>query len=247
MNVSALEAKNSLFYLQEVSLEIENSPILLDVTVEVSKKGITGIIGPSGAGKSTLLRLMNKLLVPSKGSIFFQGTKLSQLPTRKFRKQVGFVQQKPYLFEGTVRANLEYGPKIWGIDYSKTELKELLTDVALSPSFLDRNVSNLSIGEQQRVSLARTLANNPSTLLLDEPTSSLDVASEELIEETLQKLRRERIKIIIVTHSLPQTRRLTDQVIFLKNGRVQEKTSTTKFFDKHTTENVRNIFQTKRG
>ena len=231
--------------LENVHYSINNKNILAEVSVKVESDGITGIIGPSGSGKTTFLRLINRLISPTKGRILFNGEDISIIPVRQLRKNIGLVQQRPFLFPGTVRDNLLYGPKISKINLSLDDLYSILSRVALSPDFLDRNVENLSGGEQQRVSLGRTLTNNPKILLLDEPTSSLDIVSEEILETSLKKLAKEQIKVIIVTHSLEQTKRLTDQLLFLKNGRLLEKIDTKTFFGIYDEKEIRQFFKTK--
>lgn len=233
----------SLFMLQKVTVEYDGKTILSNITVNIKPNGVLGIIGPSGSGKSTFLRLLNKLIPPSAGKIYYRGKNLTELPARELRKEVGMLQQKPYLFEGTVRENIEYGPNLWGISYKDEELQMLLEKVALDPELLNRKVSSLSVGEQQRVDLARTLANKPSTLLLDEPTSSLDVASKDLVEQTIRRLATEGIKIIIVTHSLKQTKTLTNRLLLLKAGQLKGKTKTEVFFKENDEQKIRKFFQ----
>ncbi|MFW9867874.1 MAG: phosphate ABC transporter ATP-binding protein [Candidatus Thorarchaeota archaeon] len=237
---------NDLFKLENVNFQIGEKRILEDVTTSIDLKEITGIIGPSGSGKSTFLRLLNKLISPTEGTIIYNGTNMNSLPSQQIRKDVGMVQQQPFLFKGTVKINLLYGPKIWNIAYTDDDLIELLQKVALEPDYLEREIDSLSGGEQQRVSLARSLANKPEVLLLDEPTSSLDIISEETIEETLLKLKEEGMKIIIVTHSLEQTERVTDCLIFLKNGKLIEKSETSAFFSQYSPEEIRTIFKSKK-
>ncbi|MFX0172809.1 MAG: ATP-binding cassette domain-containing protein [Candidatus Hodarchaeota archaeon] len=229
--------------LDNVSFEIESNQILRNISVKIDRKGITGIIGPSGSGKSTFLRLLNRLISASTGRINLEGKDYDKIPIRELRKRIGLVQQRPYLFPETVRDNLTYGPRIWGNNLSEQDLEKLLEKVALPKDFLDKKVQNLSGGEQQRVSVARSLANNPEILLLDEPTSSLDIISEEILENTIKKLSQDGIKIIIVTHSLEQTNRLTDQLLFLKDGKFKEKTSTRTFFQKYDEEEIRGFFK----
>ncbi|MFX0061858.1 MAG: ATP-binding cassette domain-containing protein [Candidatus Hermodarchaeota archaeon] len=231
--------------LEDVSYTVASKKILTNINVKIDKDGITGIIGPSGSGKSTFLRLLNKLITPTTGKILFQEKNYNEIPARYLRKEIGLVQQRPYLFEGTVRLNLEYGPKIWNIDYSDEDLINLLSEVALPSEFLDRDVESLSGGEQQRVSLARAMANKPVVLLLDEPTGNLDIVSEEIVENTLKNLAQGGTKIIIVTHSLEQTKRLTNQLLFLKDGQLVEKTATNRFFQQNSEEKIRHFFKKK--
>ena len=169
------------------------------------------------------------------------------LPTdytaEELRKKIGLVQQRAYLFQGTVRYNLLYGPNIWGIEYSDDDLIALLIKAGLSEKFLNRDVANLSEGEKQRASLARSLANEPQVLLLDEPTSALDIVSEEIIENTLVKLAEEGLTILIVTHSLEQTERITDQVLLVKKGKIVEKTATKVFFKENDKQLIKDFFK----
>ena len=232
--------------LDNVEYRVNGKSILKEITVSLTENCITGIIGPSGSGKSTFLRLVNKLISPTKGTIHYKGIDLADFSPRELRKEIGLVQQRPYLFNGTVRENLEYGPKIWDIKYDQDQLESLLKKVSLTSDFLNRNVEELSGGEQQRVSLARTLANKPKIILADEPTSSLDIVSEEIIEETLNKLCKEGgVKIIIVTHSLEQTKRLTQQLLFLKDGEFISKTKTKEFFNQYSDTEIRGMFKKK--
>ncbi len=232
---------------KKVSYSVRNKQILKQINLTLSKENeITGIVGPSGSGKTTFLRLVNKLISPTKGKIILNNKfNYSTLPSRELRRKIGLLQQRPFLFLGTVKDNVGYGPNIWNINLSLEELSILLRKVDLDPSnYLDRPVSELSGGEQQRVCLARTLANKPCALLLDEPTSSLDIVSEEIVEETLKKLvKEEGIKIIIVTHSLEQTKRLTDEVIFLKEGQIEYQTSTKEFFKTNSEKQIIELFK----
>jgi len=231
---------------QNVSFEINSKQIIKNISVRIDRKGITGIIGPSGSGKSTFLRLMNRLISATTGKISLDREWYDRIPVRELRKRIGLVQQRPFLFPETVRDNLTYGPSIWEVNLTEKDLIELLNKVALPHEFLDRKIESLSGGEQQRVSVARSLANDPDVLLLDEPTSALDIASEEVLEQTLKNLSQEGIKIIIVTHSLEQTQRLTNQLLFLKDGEFIEKTSTREFFEKYSEEEIRSFFKKKK-
>ena len=230
-----------------VSYSVGNTQILKQISVNVTKDNkITGIVGPSGSGKTTFLRLVNKLISPTQGEISLNTNyHYSTLSSRGLRRKIGFLQQLPSLFPGTVKNNVEYGPRLWNINLSVKEINELLTKVDLDPlTYLNRETSELSGGEQQRVCLARTLANKPCVLLLDEPTSSLDIVSEGIVEETLLKLVNEDgIKIIIVTHSLEQTKRLTDEIIFLKNGTIESQIPTKEFFQTYSEKQIYNLFK----
>ena len=234
---------SSLFSLINVSFQIGNQIILNNISINIENEKITGIIGPSGAGKSTFLRLLNKLISPSYGTIVYKNRDLRDISSQELRKEIGMLQQQSYLFPGTVKDNLLYGQKIWNIKYSEEGLVKLLEKVALDSSYLERDVEGLSGGEQQRVSLARSLANQPKVLLLDEPSSSLDIGSEEIIEQTIIKLRKEDVKIVIVTHSLEQTERITDNKLFLRQGKLIEKSNTVQFFSDYNRDEIKLFFK----
>ncbi len=208
--------------LEKVSVNLGTSKILDKINLEIPANKITTIIGPSGAGKSTLLRLFNRLVSPAEGKITFKGKNIEEVDVIQLRNRVGMVFQLPVLFPGTVLDNLSYGPSLKGVredDYALYCLKL----VGLDKSFAEKDVSSLSGGEQQRVSLARTLANKPEVLLLDEPTSALDPASTEHIEKTICQLKSSlNLTIIWITHDLNQAKRVSDYVVFLAGGKVIE-------------------------
>jgi putative ABC transport system ATP-binding protein len=206
-----------LFELRDVSLTRGDRRVLDAVDAEVPA-GATAIVGPSGAGKSTLLRLLNRLADPDTGTIAYQGRPLTDLDPLTLRREVSLVPQLPALLEGTVGSNLRYAADLAG---EALDTGRCLSLAGLDPEFAGRDVAKLSVGEQQRAMLARSLAQKPAVLLLDEPTSALDHAARDAIEATLAELRRElEISIVLVSHDPEQARRLSDWVIRLEAGRV---------------------------
>jgi putative ABC transport system ATP-binding protein len=183
-------------------------------------EGATGIVGPSGVGKSTLLRLLNRLADPSAGAIRYRGRDLREHDVLKLRREVGLVPQLPALLEGTVADNVLYGPRLAKQD---ADVARSLRLAGLDPAFGPRRADALSVGEQQRVMLARTLALQPSVLLLDEPTAALDDTTRAAIEGTLRDLReRLGLSFVLVTHDLDQAARLADRVLVLEPGALSE-------------------------
>jgi len=228
---------------KNIHYSINSKLILKNINLNISHSGVTGIIGPSGSGKSTLLRIMNRLISPDSGSVYFNNKDFKEINPNLLRKQIGLVTQSPNLFEGTVKYNIKYGPEIWNEEINISEEAEILEKAGLDEEFLKRDVSTLSAGEQQRVNLARTLANKPKVILLDEPTSNLDIVSEEIIESTIDRLNKEGIKFIIVTHSLEQTKRITDNLVFIKEGEILEHTETKKYFKQNNPQSIKNYFK----
>lgn len=198
-------------------------PILSDVTVDIPRGLVVGVIGPSGSGKSTLLRAVNRLWEPPKGTVFLDGVDICDLEVLALRRRVGMLFQLPALFEGTVADNVRYGPSLRGKKLTDAEVSQLLVQADLEPSLATRAASDLSVGQAQRVALARTLANEPEVLLLDEPTSALDPISTQNIEEALLRLKTSRgITAIMVTHSVKQIQRVADVVCLIVDGQLVE-------------------------
>jgi putative ABC transport system ATP-binding protein len=199
---------------------VGSKTILSDLSFGVMPGELLGVVGASGSGKSSLLRLLNRLDEPTAGTVFLDGEDYRQLPPRELRRRVGMVTQRPYLFPGDVASNLRFGPAQRGESVSDNEIASLLERVGL-PGFASQNVSVLSGGEQQRVSLARTLANQPEVLLLDEPTSALDESSKLGVEELVVSLvSGHGLTCVMVTHDRDQARRMCRRVILLEAGRL---------------------------
>jgi putative ABC transport system ATP-binding protein len=190
------------------------------VSVQIQKGEVLAVIGPSGAGKSSFLRLLNRLDEPTAGTVLFNNRDYRDVAPQDLRRRVGMVMQTAYLFPGTVAANVAFGPRQRHETLSPDQIAALLERVGL-PGYENRDVSNLSGGESQRVSLARTLANVPEALLLDEPTSALDDASARAIEELLLSIIRERkMTCVIVTHNRFQADRIADRTMYLDAGKL---------------------------
>ncbi|KAK9989565.1 hypothetical protein SO802_029804 [Lithocarpus litseifolius] len=198
-------------------------PILNGISVEIPKGVIVGIIGPSGSGKSTMLRALNRLWEPPLGTVFLDGRDICGLDVLALRRKVGMLFQLPALFEGTVADNIRYGPQLRGQKLSDEEVYSLLKLADLDSSFYSKTGGELSVGQAQRVALARTLANKPEVLLLDEPTSALDPISTENIEDVLVNLKKKQgMTIIMVSHSIKQIQRIADIVCLLVKGEIVE-------------------------
>jgi putative ABC transport system ATP-binding protein len=207
------------FELRDVSLSRGGQRVLRDITTEIPP-GTTSVVGPSGAGKSTLLRLLNRLADPDSGTIAYNRRPLTEYDPLKLRREVSLVPQLPALVDGSVGHNVGYAASLAGCE---PDCKRSLGLAGLDASFAERDVSKLSVGEQQRAMLARALAQNPQVLLLDEPTSALDEATRDAVEQTLAHLRREiDVSIVLVSHDPAQARRLGDWVLRLEAGRLAE-------------------------
>jgi phosphate transport system ATP-binding protein len=207
---------------------------LKDITVDIPDKKITAIIGPSGCGKTTLLKSFNRLLEPVDGvrisgevqvdgqNIYDRGVDVTRI-----RKKMGLLSQRPYPLPMSIYDNVAYGPRIHGTRNRK-QLDEIVERNLKISSLWDEvkdrlhaPASALSIGQQQRLCLARGLAVEPQIILGDEPTSALDPKSSQRIEQRFMDLKAE-YTIVIVTHILRQARRLADYVLFMYLGELIE-------------------------
>jgi phosphate transport system ATP-binding protein len=227
--------------MSETHIEIENvnayyngNHALKNISVKIPKKQITAIIGPSGCGKSTLLKCMNRLIdltdgVTYSGKILIDNEDIFDTKTDivDIRKKMGLLAQKPIPLPMSIYENIAYGPKIHGLK-KKSDLdaivEKYLKLVGLWEEVKDRlnsPASQLSLGQQQRLCLARGLAVEPEIILCDEPTSALDPVSSQHIEQQLLKLKND-YTIVIVTHNIHQAMRLADYVIHLYLGELVE-------------------------
>lgn len=229
---------NKVFEFQNVS---SDKVTKLNLTLMKNEKVI--IFGPSGAGKSSFLYLFNRLEEPQIGNILYHGKSLNEYQIPLLRKQVGMVMQSPNLFPGTVIENLRYGPSLFG-EWKEERAEELLDYTRLPKKLLHKPVDQLSGGEQQRVSLARTLANKPNVLLLDEPTSALDYRTAEEVEEVLDTLIKDKgLTMLMVTHNLSQAKRLGTRGIFLVDGKIIEDRPISEMLEDPKTEKLKEFMQ----
>lgn len=199
---------------------VPNKILIEDASFDVLAGEVLALVGPSGAGKSSLLRLLNLLDEPTSGTVYVEGADYRQIPPRDLRRKLGMVMQRPFLFPGTVEENLRFGPRQQGAALSTETVEDLLIRVGLK-GYASRDVANLSGGEAQRVSVARTLANSPLVLLLDEPTSALDEAAKREVELLIQKIVKEqKLTCVMVTHDTAQAQRLAQRALLLEAGKI---------------------------
>lgn len=205
-----------LFELDQVSYSRGGRAVLRGLSARLPV-GASCLFGPSGSGKSTTLRLLNRLIDPDSGEVRYEGRDVRERDVLALRREACLVPQLPALVEGTVADNVAYGPRLSGHSFDPRTPLEL---AGLDMSFAERPAGRLSVGEQQRVMLARALALEPRVLLLDEPTAALDAKATAAVEATLEGLRsRTSVSIVLVTHDEAQARRLAEWVVRIDEGR----------------------------
>jgi len=234
---------NQSIRIENLDVFIEDQHILKDVNLTIPEKSITCIIGPSGCGKSTFLKTLNRMHdespeVKISGKVFVDdeniyGPHVNVIDTRK---KMGLLAQRPCPLPMSIFDNVAYGPRIHGIKRRKAinqTVIQYLQYVGLWDEVRDRvrkSATRLSIGQQQRLCLARGLAIEPEYILGDEATSALDPLSTKKIEELFVKLK-EKYTIILVTHTLRQAKRIADHIIFMYLGKIIEAGPTEEFFN----------------
>ena len=214
-----------------VALDIER------LTIKTGK--ITAIVGPNGAGKSTLLNLIGNLIQKDEGTILYNGD------TKAPEKDMTLVFQEPYLIGSTVKKNIAYPMQLR--KYSKETIEartqELTQELNLE-ALLNKKANQLSLGEMQKVALARALSFKPELLLLDEPCASIDPYTTSEIEKILMKMNHfENTTMVMVTHNLAQARRLVAEVVLLKKGKLVECCSSEQFFTHSENEETKRFVQ----
>ena len=203
-----------------------SAEVLRGVSLGVPAGEITAIVGPSGGGKSTLVRLLNRLEDPDAGRILLDGADIAVLDPLRLRRRVGLVLQQPFMFPGSVLDNLQRPFLLRGErppEEGAPELREALGLCRLEPTLLEREARSLSVGQQQRLALARALVTAPEVLALDEPTSALDRPTGDRLADTLHSIcLARRLTVVMVTHDLRLAGRVADRLAYLEAGRVLE-------------------------
>lgn len=222
----------SAIILQDVTKRYgKNSPPAVDaVSLDIRPGEFVVLLGPSGCGKTTLLKMINRIYEPTEGRILVDSTEVHDVSAPDLRRRIGYVIQQAGLFPHMrIRDNIAVVPKLLKWEKSRVEQRvdDLLTLVGLPPeTYAARYPSQLSGGEQQRVGLARALAAEPRTLLMDEPFGALDAITRSRLQEELKRIhRRFEQTILFVTHDIEEAVRLADRIVVMREGRIVQAAS----------------------
>jgi putative ABC transport system ATP-binding protein len=212
-----VESSDVLFEFERVAVRgVDDQWRLRGVNGCIGASGVTVLLGPSGSGKSTLLRCCNRLEAPAEGVVRLRGVDIATLDVLTLRRRVSMVFQRPTPFPGSGRDNL----LVANPHLDDDQARDLLDRVQLGADFLQRDATQLSGGEAQRLCLARSLAVGPEVVLMDEATSSLDPGARRALEALARSLADSGIPIVWVTHDLAQARRLADATLVVVDGRL---------------------------
>jgi tungstate transport system ATP-binding protein len=212
--------------LHELTYTAGNAAIIRGISARIEAGPRSVILGPNGAGKSVLMRLCHGLLTPTGGRVAWHGAKNGDV-----RRHQAMVFQRPVMLRRSALANVMYGLKLAGKSRNQAELRAMdVLEVVGLAQHAARPARVLSGGEQQRLALARAWVLGPEVLFLDEPTANLDPGAARDVETLIGQIRAGGTKIVMTTHNLGQAKRLGDEILFLSQGRLVERTPVDRFF-----------------
>ena len=214
-----------------------------NISFEIEKNNTLGLLGPNGCGKTTSIGMMLDLITPTEGEVFIDGIKLNSKNRIKLLSLMNFAS--PYIElpkKLTVKQNLEVYARLYGVRNKDERIEELVEDLKLS-KFLDKNTGELSSGQKNRVSLAKSLINKPRLLFLDEPTASLDPDVGDFVREYLEKYKnKNELTILLASHNMREVERLCSKIIMMKNGKIVDKGTCDELINKHGRGNLEDTF-----
>ena len=214
-----------------------------DISFEIKKNNTMGLLGPNGCGKTTSIGMMLGLITPSSGEIFIDGIKLNSKNRIELLSLMNFAS--PYIElpkKLTVKQNLEVYARLYGVSNKKERIEELTEDLNLN-KFLDKKTGELSSGQKNRVSLAKSLINKPKLLFLDEPTASLDPDVGDFVREYLEKYKNNNeLTILLASHNMKEVERLCNNIIMMKQGKIVDQGTCDELITKHGRKNLEDTF-----
>ena len=214
-----------------------------NISFEIKKDKTLGLLGPNGCGKTTSIGMMLGLITPSSGEILIDGIYLEPKNRIKLLSEMNFAS--PYIElpkKLTVKQNLEIYARLYGVRNISDRVSEMAEDLNLK-NFLNKKTGELSSGQKNRVSLAKSLINKPRLLFLDEPTASLDPDIGDFVREYLEKYKKNNeLTMLLASHNMKEVERLCDSVVMMKNGEIVDKGTCNEIVDKHGRKSLEDTF-----
>ena len=214
-----------------------------NISFEIKKNDTLGLLGPNGCGKTTSIGMMLGLITPTSGEIFIDEIKLNSQNRIKLLSLMNFAS--PYIElpkKLTVKQNLEIYARLYGVSDKDERIEELVEDLNLN-KFLNKNTGELSSGQKNRVSLAKSLINKPKLLFLDEPTASLDPDVGDFVREYLEKYKNNNeLTILLASHNMKEVERLCNNIIMMKQGKIVDHGTCDELITKHGRKNLEDTF-----
>ncbi len=214
-----------------------------NISFEIKKNDTLGLLGPNGCGKTTSIGMMLGLITPTSGEIFIDEIKLNSQNRIKLLSLMNFAS--PYIElpkKLTVRQNLEVYARLYGVSNKKERIEELIEDLNLN-KFLNKKTGELSSGQKNRVSLAKSLINKPKLLFLDEPTASLDPDVGDFVREYLEKYKKKNeLTMLLASHNMKEVERLCNNIVMMKQGKIVDQGTCDELIIKHGRKNLEDTF-----
>ena len=214
-----------------------------NISFEIKKNDTLGLLGPNGCGKTTSIGMMLGLITPTSGEIFIDEIKLNSQSRIKLLSLMNFAS--PYIElpkKLTVKQNLEIYARLYGVSNKDERIEELVEDLNLN-KFLNKNTGELSSGQKNRVSLAKSLINKPKLLFLDEPTASLDPDVGDFVREYLEKYKKNNeLTMLLASHNMKEVERLCNNIVMMKQGKIVDQGTCDELIIKHGRKNLEDTF-----
>ena len=229
--------------VKNISKKFNSLIAVNNITFEIEKNKVMGLLGPNGCGKTTTIGMMLGLITPTSGQIFINGIVLDSKNRIELLSSMNFAS--PYIElpkKLTVIQNLEVYARLYGVKEIKQRTSEMIEDLNLQ-KFLNKKTGELSSGQKNRVALAKSLINKPKLLFLDEPTASLDPDIGDFVREYIEKYKKENeLTILLASHNMKEVERLCDEIIMMKNGQIVDRGTCDQLIKKHGRENLEDTF-----
>ena len=229
--------------IKNLKKKFKNSFAVNGINFEIDKDRTLGLLGPNGCGKTTSIGMILGLIKPTSGEIIIDNKDLNTYKRDEILARINFAS--PYIElpkKLTVRQNLEVYSRLYGIKNRKERIEEISEDLNIR-DFFERKTGELSSGQKNRVSLAKSLINKPEILLLDEPTASLDPDIGDFVRTYIQNYRsKNKVTILLASHNMAEVERLCDSIIMMKKGKIIDRGTCKQIIDKHGRDNLEETF-----
>ena len=229
--------------IKNLTKKFKNTFAVNNINFDIEKNKTLGLLGPNGCGKTTSIGMMLGLIKPTSGQIFIDNKNLESFKRNDILARINFAS--PYIElpkKLTVRQNLEVYGRLYGIENRKERIEEISEDLNIK-DFFHRKTGELSSGQKNRVSLAKSLINKPEILLLDEPTASLDPDIGDFVRSYIQDYSsKNKVTILLASHNMAEVERLCDSIIMMKSGKIIDRGTCNEIIDKHGRNNLEETF-----
>ena len=229
--------------IKNLTKKFKNNFAVNNISFDIEKNKTVGLLGPNGCGKTTSIGMLLGLIEPSGGEIIINNKNLQSYKRNELLSEINFAS--PYIElpkKLTVKQNLEVYGRLYGVENLNSRINEISADLDIK-SFFEKNTGELSSGQKNRVSLAKSLINKPKILLLDEPTASLDPDIGDFIRSYIQEYRsKNQVTILLASHNMNEVERLCNSIIMMKEGKIIDRGTCTQIIKKHGRNNLEETF-----